>query len=51
MPKRYGEMSKDMSDAVLVTGGAGYIGSHATLCLLEAGYSGDFQPSCPNDRV
>jgi len=28
-----------MSDVVLVTGGAGYIGSHATLCLLEAGYS------------
>lgn len=24
---------------VLVTGGAGYIGSHATLCLLEAGHS------------
>lgn len=23
---------------ILVTGGAGYIGSHATLCLLEAGY-------------
>lgn len=24
--------------AVLVTGGAGYIGSHACICLLEAGY-------------
>ncbi|MDW7749154.1 NAD-dependent epimerase/dehydratase family protein, partial [Halomonas sp.] len=24
--------------SILVTGGAGYIGSHATLCLLEAGY-------------
>lgn len=24
---------------VLVTGGAGYIGSHTTLCLLQAGYS------------
>jgi len=32
-------MSQHMNDVVLVTGGAGYIGSHATLCLLEAGYS------------
>lgn len=24
--------------AILVTGGAGYIGSHTTLALLEAGY-------------
>ena len=27
-----------MSDKILVTGGAGYIGSHATLALLEAGH-------------
>jgi UDP-glucose 4-epimerase len=27
-----------MTDTILVTGGAGYIGSHTTLCLLEAGY-------------
>lgn len=27
-----------MSERILVTGGAGYIGSHACLCLLEAGY-------------
>ena len=27
-----------MSDAILVTGGAGYIGSHAYLALMEAGY-------------
>lgn len=27
-----------MSKTVLVTGGAGYIGSHACLCLLEAGF-------------
>ena len=25
-------------DKILITGGAGYIGSHTTLCLLEAGY-------------
>ena len=27
-----------MPDTILVTGGAGYIGSHACLELLEAGY-------------
>jgi UDP-glucose 4-epimerase len=27
-----------MNPTVLVTGGVGYIGSHTTLCLLEAGY-------------
>lgn len=27
-----------MADTILVTGGAGYIGSHTTLALLEAGY-------------
>ena len=27
-----------MSELILVTGGAGYIGSHTTLALLEAGY-------------
>lgn len=27
-----------MSEKILVTGGAGYIGSHTTLALLEAGY-------------
>src|SRR6218665_3770077 len=27
-----------MSDTLLVTGGAGYIGSHTTLALLQAGY-------------
>ena len=27
-----------MSKKILVTGGAGYIGSHTTLALLEAGY-------------
>ncbi|GLK88101.1 UDP-glucose 4-epimerase GalE [Pseudomonas turukhanskensis] len=27
-----------MSETILVTGGAGYIGSHTTLALLEAGY-------------
>ena len=26
-----------MSEKILVTGGAGYIGSHTTLALLEAG--------------
>src|SRR5262245_54261257 len=28
----------DMAGTVLVTGGAGYIGSHACVALLEAGY-------------
>jgi len=27
-----------LDGAVLVTGGAGYIGSHAVLALLDAGY-------------
>ena len=27
-----------MSETVLVTGGAGYIGSHACVALQEAGY-------------
>ena len=27
-----------MNQNVLVTGGAGYIGSHAVLALIEAGY-------------
>ena len=27
-----------MSGTVLVTGGAGYIGSHACVALIEAGY-------------
>jgi UDP-glucose 4-epimerase len=27
-----------MNRKILVTGGAGYIGSHTTLCLLQAGY-------------
>ena len=27
-----------MNRSILVTGGAGYIGSHTTLALLEAGY-------------
>lgn len=31
-------MTED-TGSVLVTGGAGYIGSHTTVCLLEAGYS------------
>lgn len=31
-------MTED-AGSVLVTGGAGYIGSHTTVCLLEAGYS------------
>lgn len=28
-----------MTSSILVTGGAGYIGSHTCLCLLETGYS------------
>jgi len=28
-----------LSDYVLVTGGAGYIGSHSVLALMEAGYN------------
>lgn len=27
-----------MTSTILITGGAGYIGSHTTLCLLQAGY-------------
>ena len=27
-----------MAERILVTGGAGFIGSHTALCLLEAGY-------------
>ena len=30
--------NKDMSKRVLVSGGAGFIGSHVTVELLEAGY-------------
>jgi UDP-glucose 4-epimerase len=39
---------KTLKDTVLVTGGVGYIGSHTTLALLQAGfdvviaYSGDY---------
>lgn len=33
---RYREMSKN--GAILVTGGAGYVGSHAVVDLLENGY-------------
>lgn len=32
-------MSQERARNVLVTGGAGYIGSHAVLALIEAGYS------------
>src|SRR3546814_19238077 len=32
-------MSEKADDAILVTGGAGYIGSHAVLALRDAGYS------------
>ena len=32
------KMCKDMSRRVLITGGAGFIGSHTCLVLLEAGY-------------
>ncbi|MFY7852671.1 MAG: NAD-dependent epimerase/dehydratase family protein, partial [Brevundimonas sp.] len=28
-----------MSDVILVTGGAGYVGSHACLALAEAGFT------------
>ena len=31
-------MCEDMSRRVLITGGAGFIGSHTCLVLLEAGY-------------
>ena len=31
-------MKVDVSDNILVTGGAGYIGSHVALALLDAGY-------------
>lgn len=31
-------MARAMSQTILVTGGAGYIGSHACVCLLEAGF-------------
>src|SRR3546814_6287123 len=32
-------MSEKADDAILVTGGAGYIGSHAVLALRDAGYT------------
>ena len=39
LPPRAGHAGRPMtSGAVLVTGGAGYIGSHVVLALLEAGY-------------
>ena len=31
-------MTAELQGKVMVTGGAGYIGSHATLALLDAGY-------------
>lgn len=32
-------MSSDSSKCILITGGAGYIGSHTTVEVLQAGYS------------
>jgi nucleoside-diphosphate-sugar epimerase len=36
--KHNAEVRHSMADKILITGGAGYIGSHTTLCLLQAGY-------------
>jgi len=37
--RRSDQGRKDMTEAILVTGGAGYIGSHACVALLNAGFS------------